>query len=200
MSVLAEPLTIDELDPDDRALIEASEAFMGFTSNDALTMARVPGLLDASAALVHAIYAPGAVSVALKRRMAYLSSKATGCRYCEAHTAYGADLTAEEVDELWTFEQSSRYSEAEKAALALAVESASMEPPSASTRRRIQQNFDADAISELVAILALFGFLNRWNTLMGTPLEAQPREFGQTRLSSTGWQAAQHAPAENTEN
>ncbi len=199
MSPLAEPLAHDELRAHDKELIHSARKFMGFDSNDALTMARVPGLLSASATLVAACYQEGKVSPTLKRRMAYLSSRASGCRYCQAHTANGAELAADEVEDLWTFEASDRYSDAEKAALALAVEAASQEPPSQNTVERVRMHYDPDAVSELVAILALFGFLNRWNTLMGTTLEETPLGFAETTLAPSGWQPGSHGPADKTE-
>jgi hypothetical protein len=37
-------------------------------------------------------------------------------------------------------------------------------------------------------VIALFGFLNRWNDTLATPLEDEPIEY----LSRGGWQAGKH--------
>jgi hypothetical protein len=45
-----------------------------------------------------------------------------------------------------------------------------------------------EQIVEIVGVIALFGFLNRWNNTMATPLEDEPIEY----LSRGGWQAGKH--------
>ena len=45
----------------------------------------------------------------------------------------------------------------------------------------------------LVGVIALFGFLNRWNDTMATPLEDTPLEFAETHLAAHGWEAGKHA-------
>jgi hypothetical protein len=38
-----------------------------------------------------------------------------------------------------------------------------------------------------VAVIALFGFLNRWNDTLGTVLEDVPKEFVEKELQPLGW-------------
>jgi hypothetical protein len=38
-------------------------------------------------------------------------------------------------------------------------------------------------------VIALFGFLNRWNDTMATPLEDEQSEVGQKYLSRGGWRS-----------
>ena len=40
----------------------------------------------------------------------------------------------------------------------------------------LQQHFDDDAVVEIVAVIAMFGFLNRWNSTLKTDLESAPAE------------------------
>jgi hypothetical protein len=43
-------------------------------------------------------------------------------------------------------------------------------------------------------VMALFGFLNRWNDAVGTTLEPAALSFaGERNLQSHGWQAGPHA-------
>jgi len=41
-------------------------------------------------------------------------------------------------------------------------------------------------------VIALFGFLNRWNDTMATPLEEEPIEAGEKFLAAHGWDAGKH--------
>ena len=45
----------------------------------------------------------------------------------------------------------------------------------------------------IVGVIAAFGFLNRWNDTMATPLEDEPIEVGERLLAKRGWSAGKHA-------
>lgn len=45
----------------------------------------------------------------------------------------------------------------------------------------------------VVAVIALFGFLNRFNDTMATELEASPLEVGKRVLAAKGWTVGKHA-------
>jgi hypothetical protein len=47
-------------------------------------------------------------------------------------------------------------------------------------------------IVEIMGVIALFGFLNRWNDSMGTALEDLPMTAADRHLSHTGWQTGKH--------
>ena len=153
---------------------------MGFVSNDTLVMARNPALTDAFAGLVAAVYAPGKVDAGLKRLIGLLTSSAAGCIYCMGHTAFTS--IREGVDEArleaaWSFEQSDLFSDAEKAALRVALHAGQV--PNGVTDAmfvELAEHYDVDAQLEVVAVIALFGFLNRWNSTLATELEAQPQD------------------------
>jgi len=38
----------------------------------------------------------------------------------------------------------------------------------------------------------MFGFLNRWNDSMATPLEEEPVEVGEKHLAKLGWDIGKH--------
>jgi hypothetical protein len=40
--------------------------------------------------------------------------------------------------------------------------------------------------------MPLFGFLNRWNDRLATPLEAEPTEVGERLLAKGGWHVGRH--------
>jgi alkylhydroperoxidase family enzyme len=57
----------------------------------------------------------------------------------------------------------------------------------------LRRHFDESQIVELVAVCALFGFLNRWNDTISTQLEAIPRSFAEKHLAAAGWTVGKHA-------
>jgi alkylhydroperoxidase family enzyme len=136
------------------------------------------------------------VPLYLKNLVAHMSSNAAGCRYCQAHTAYEAHhngVAIEKIQTIWDFEDSTLFDKSEKAALRFAWAAASV--PNAVTEahhQALQQHYTEAQIVEIIATIALFGFLNRWNDSMGTPLETLPLNFAETHLKSTGWQVGKH--------
>ena len=52
--------------------------------------------------------------------------------------------------------------------------------------------FDDGQIVEIVATIALFGYLNRWNDTMATALEQRAVEVAERAIGPVGWQAGKH--------
>ena len=177
MSRLA-PRDLDEVDDDTRAMIDNAEKLMGFVPNDALIMARHPALMRAMGGLVAAVYGPGEVDNGLKRLVGEAASKAAGCFYCSVHAAHGAreqGVSAEKIEAVWAFEDSPLFDDAERAAISLAMKAGAV--PNATEDAdfdRLREHFSEDEIIEIVAVIAMFGFLNRWNSTLGTALEPIP--------------------------
>jgi hypothetical protein len=48
---------------------------------------------------------------------------------------------------------------------------------------------------EIVGVIAMFGFLNRWNDTLATPLEDEPVATAEKYLASNGWCVAKHKHA-----
>jgi len=49
-----------------------------------------------------------------------------------------------------------------------------------------------EQIVEIVGVIALFGFLNRWNDTMEAPLEDEPLAAGEKYLAPRGWTPGRH--------
>lgn len=183
-----EPLARENVPAELLPILEFSEQVMGFTANDVLTMARWPALLQGLAPMVGAAYGPGEVSDELKRLVGFIASTAGGCRYCQAHTLHGAGetgTTAAKLAAAWEFETSELYTEAERAALRVARGGGSQ--PNGVTDEDfavLRKHFNEQQILEIVAVIALFGFLNRWNETLATSLEAEPEQLATTVLGS----------------
>jgi uncharacterized peroxidase-related enzyme len=177
------------------------EARMGFLPNSMLTMAHRPEILRAVAGLTQVARA-GTVSPELKELVALVASTAAGCRYCQAHTASNATrkgAQAEKIAQVWSYESSGLFSDAERAALRLAHHAALV--PNAATDEdfdELHRHFNDGEIVELVTMIALFGFLNRWNDTLATDLEGAPLELATAVIGPVGWEPGKHvhAPAQ----
>ena len=91
------------------------------------------------------------------------------------------------------FEESPLFSAAERAALALALAAGSVPNESGPDHfARLREHFTERQIVQIVGVIALFGFLNRWNDTMATELEAMPNEFAATALGAIDWQVGKH--------
>jgi hypothetical protein len=44
----------------------------------------------------------------------------------------------------------------------------------------------------MLAVVGLFGFLNRWNDSMATELEDVPRAFARRTIGPGGWEPGKH--------
>ncbi|MFN0213727.1 MAG: carboxymuconolactone decarboxylase family protein, partial [Saprospiraceae bacterium] len=58
--------------------------------------------------------------------------------------------------------------------------------------RNLKQHWDEGEIVEILGVIALFGYLNRWNDSMGTPLETPAQESGLDYLGGRGWTGGKH--------
>jgi uncharacterized peroxidase-related enzyme len=190
------PLAVDHT-PEMRELLEGTRKRMGFVPNSQLIMQRKPDLLRAYSQLTAAIWDPkGKVDRKLKRLISHVASRAAGCQYCMAHTAEGAaklGVDQQKIDAVWDYQTSPLFNAAERAALDMAVAAGCV--PNAVTDEMftaLRKHWDEEQIVEIVAVIALFGFLNRWNDTFATPLEDEPLEFGEKHLAAQGWDAGKH--------
>lgn len=128
------------------------------------------------------------ISHELKWLVAYVTSHSAGCRYCQSHTAYSAGragVSTERIRMAFAFEGSELFSDAERAALRLAVVGGTGGHPSPDLVRDIHAHFRDEEVVEIVSVIALFGFLNRWNSLLDTELETIPARYSQETLRET---------------
>jgi len=98
-----------------------------------------------------------------------------------------------EIDAVWEFETSEVYSDAERAALRVAFASGVV--PNAVDDKMfadLARHFTEDQILELVGVLSVFGYLNRWNSTLQTELDAVPLAFATDHLVAQGWEPGEH--------
>ena len=170
---------------------------LGFTPNSVLTMQRKPHLVKAFAQLNAAVMTPdGEVDLGFRRLIGHLASKASGCLYCQAQTLLGAKnfgISEEKMAGVWNYATSDLYTVAEKTALDFALAAASQ--PNAVTDEmfaELSKHWSEGQIVEIFGVVAMFGFLNRWNDYMATPLEAVPLEVAQKTAGANGFTRGKH--------
>ncbi len=177
-------------------LFAAYEQIMGFVPSTVFTMTRVPGLAEGYAGMAYAAAMNGLIPEELAQMVAHVTSAAAGCRYCQAHTVAHAEYLGVDPDklaDLWSFETSDRFDDAERAVLRLALHAG--QHPNAVTDTDFddcRRHYDDDQITAIVAVCALFGFLNRWNDTMATTLESVPRQTADRILATAGWTPGKH--------
>ena len=189
------PLPRDAV-PEFNALFDHYENTRGFVPNSILTMSRRPGIAKAFMQLNQAILYEGTVAEELKMLVSLIASQAAGCLYCQAHMANLSSIykaSGKKIAAVWEFETSDLFNQAEKAALRLAMK-ASISPNQAAQEDfdELSKHFDEGQIVELVASVALFGYLNRWNDSMATELEEPPAKVARNTIGASGWQAGKH--------
>ncbi|MEM9465153.1 MAG: carboxymuconolactone decarboxylase family protein [Actinomycetota bacterium] len=192
------------INPPDEAVLEpfgdlwaGYETMLGFVPESSKTMARVPGLLEGYVGLGMAVIGNGLIDQQLTQLIAHMASAGAGCRYCQAHTVAHAEklgVDAAKLTDLWSFETSPHFDDAERVALRLAFH-AGQQPNLVSDAdiAACRAHFDDDQITAIVAVCAFFGLLNRWNDTMATTLEPQAAGAATRLLAHAGWDAGKHA-------
>ncbi len=131
----------------------------------------------------------------LKDLIANVTSNAAGCRYCQAHTAHAAyknGVSLEKIQSLWEFETSPLFSDKERAGLRFALAAGSVpNQVTAAHHQELEKYYTKAQIIEIVATVAIFGFLNRWNDSMATKLENEPLTFARENLTGN-WDQGKH--------
>jgi len=194
---LIKPLEENEMDPDLLEFVQFFKGTLGVIPNSVRTMARRPAVAKAFTDLNMAVMqCEGKVTPEFKRLIGYVTSYVSGCRYCQAHTVLASERfgsTDERLNDVWNFAASEHFTDTEKAALAFAHGAASI--PNGVTDEigaELRKHWSDDDIVEIMAVIALFGYLNRWNDSMGSALEDLPIEAGQKFLGGTDWEVGKH--------
>jgi uncharacterized peroxidase-related enzyme len=190
------PLPIDH-SPELKEHFQEVGKNLGFVPNSVLIMQRKPKMVKAFAQMAAVMWDPDSkVDRGLKRLIAHVASRAAGCQYCMAHTIEGAALFGVEEKKLtavWEYQSDSLYTEAERVALDFAF-AASVVPNAVTDEsfEDLRKHWSEEQIVEIVATIAMFGFLNRCNDMMGTPLEDKAMVAGDKYLARGGWASGKH--------
>jgi len=179
---------LDPLPRDAVAELDKDFAFfertLGFVPNSLLTMARRPALARGLIALSRGVYDPrGEVDLGLKRLIGHAAT-----------SSMRHGVSAEKLAALPAYRTSTLYNDAERAAIDFALAAAS-QPNDVDDElfARLRGHWREGQIVEILGVVGLFGFFNRWNDSMATTLEPEPLAQAREHLAPHGWQAGKHA-------
>lgn len=114
-----------------------------------------------------------------------------------AHNAGGSlrsGINEEKLARVWEYKTSPLFTEAERVAFDFVIAAASQ--PNDVTDElfdRMKQHWSDGEIVEITALVAYFGFTNRFNDTMATPLEEEPAEMAEKHIAQHGWKIGKHA-------
>ena len=194
---VVEPLEENEIEPELRDYVQFFKGPLGVVPNSVRTMAYHPRIARAFTDLnIAVMQCEGEVTPEFKRLIGYVTSMVSGCRYCQAHTILGSERfgsSEERLNNVFNYAASEHFSDAEKAALDFAF--AAAEVPNGVTEEHaenLRKHWSDEDIVEIMGVIALFGYLNRWNDSMGSALEDLPIEAGDKYLKKDGWKVGKH--------
>jgi alkylhydroperoxidase family enzyme len=142
---------------------------------------------------------PSNLSRQLRSELFTMASIAGGCQHCQAHGAYTLHMMGVDPDrirDIWTFEESTEFSKAEKAALRLARDGAlvpNMVGPG--HFEELRAHYSDRHIVEMLAVISLAGWYNRWNNSIATVTDRESVEWAVANLKAVGWEPGKHAGA-----
>ena len=103
-------------------------------------------------------------------------------------------VSADKLLALPEYHRSPLFSEAERCAIDYAFAAASQ--PNAvddELHARLRSHWSEGQIVEILGVVSLFGFFNRWNDSMATTLEHVPLSVAQEAAGTRGFEAGKHA-------
>jgi len=97
------------------------------------------------------------------------------------------------LDNIWDYRTHPAFSEAERAALDFALK-ASQVPNGVDEemKERLHKFWNDGEIVEMLGVISLFGYLNRWNDSMATTLEEPAIASGKQFLRKNGFEVGKH--------
>jgi len=113
-----------------------------------------------------------------------------------AHNAGGSlrsGIKDEKLAAVWEFRSSPLFDERERVAIEFAIAAAS-QPNDVTDElfERMKRHWSEGEIVEITALIAYFGFMNRFNDTMATPLEEEPIHVAEKHIAQHGWKLGKH--------
>ena len=162
-------------------------------------MGHWPELRETWNQMIQLVFPEREVSGELKQLVFTGASLASGCRHCQSHGAYHLHkigVPDEKIQALWSFETSDLFTDAERAALRLAM-AAGVAPNMTEPENFVEmrQHFTNIQIVEILAVIAVGGYLNRWNDTIATVTDQESVDFADQVLRQVGWDPGKHVGA-----
>ncbi|WP_170182010.1 carboxymuconolactone decarboxylase family protein [Phreatobacter stygius] len=175
----------------------------GYIPNSYMILAHRPPILKAFMDLSKAVIRDeGTLDRGFRFLVAYISSSTAGCQFCQAHNIQSAarwGIGEDRLNAIWDYEESDLFDQGEKAAFDLA-RAASIVPNAATDEifGRLKQHYSTAQIVEIVAVISLFGWLNRFNDTLHTELDQHTLDWAATfgLSDKTPWDPSHHVAVE----
>ena len=168
----------------------------GYKDRQEFEMENWPELRESMNNVFKLVFPGRLVSGELKQFVFTAASLASGCFHCQSHGSYHLHkigVPDEKIQAMWTYQSSDLFTEAEKAALDLAfaagVAPSAVEPENFTELRK---HYSSEQIIELLAVIAVGGFLNRWNDTIATVTDQESIDFANKALRPVGWEPGKH--------
>lgn len=128
-----------------------------------------------------------------------VSSQASGCRHCQAHGSYALNKVGvgiEKIQALWSFTTSDLFDDRERAALDFALAAGSSpNGVTADHHASLRRHFTDEEARTLLSVVALGGFMNRYNDSLATVTDVESVDWANEHLSPLGWDLGRHVGA-----
>ncbi len=181
--------------PELKELIRFYDETLGFCPNSVKTMFIRPKIAYAFINLNKAVMEnKGKLSSKMKRLIGYIASTVSGCNYCRAHTIraaerYGANTN--QLTDIWEFRNSKNFNKKEKVVFEFTIAASSIpNQVDDNLSNQLRKYWDDGEIVEILGVISLFGFLNRWNDSMGTRIEEGADKSGKKLIKD--WNPLKH--------
>ena len=163
-------------------------------------MGNWPELREAWNGMLKLVFPTRTVEGELKQFVFTIASLASGCLHCQSHGSYHLHklgVPDEKITALWDFERSALFTPAERAALNLAL--AAGTTPNATTAEQfaeMRKYYTDMQITEILAVIAVGGYLNRWNDTIATVTDQESIDWASEVLTQVGWHPGKHVGEE----
>ena len=132
----------------------------------------------------------------LKFEIFTVASLSAGCRHCQSHGAvflHKIKVDMDRIKAIWEYETSDLFTDAERAALDLA-RLAGLSPNLTEPENfdELRKYYSDRQIIEIVAVISLGGWLNRWNDTFATVTDQESLDFATEHLTGVGWEIGKH--------
>lgn len=167
-----------------------------YESRQEFEMGHWPELRETWNQMIQLVFPEREVSRELKQLVFTVASLSSGCLHCQSHGAYHLHLIGvpdEKIQALWSFETSDLFTDAERAAMSLAM--AAGGSPNATQPENfveMRKHFTNIQIIEILAVIATGGYLNRWNDTIATVTDQESIDFAEQVLKPVGWTPGKH--------
>ena len=172
---------------------------VNFENRQNFEMGHWPELREKWNEMIQLVFPEREVSGELKQLVFTIASLSSGCRHCQSHGAYHLHkigVSDEKIQAIWSFESSDLFSDAERAAMRLAM-SAGVSPNLTQPENfaEMREYFTDIQIIEILAVISVGGFLNRWNDTIATVTDQESIDFAEAVLRPVGWEPGKHVGA-----